>query len=191
MTDVLSGLALTLVGALLALYLDRVVQRREAAVKHEEYHKRDPGGWQAWQRGFYDIRDWAAMVGCYLRSPSPHGIEFNFLRIPGPRYLDYLIRTERIPHEHFQQALILSDYCALLSDTLAHVLAGQRLAHQTSELRGVFSGLRAVGDGDPAVELARAVEDMARDLADPARARREQRRTIAAAFAPAGNRQRT
>lgn len=185
MVDVLSRLGMAVVGALFGLYLNWVIQRRAAAKRLDEYRKRDPGGWQAWQRGFYDIRDWASMIGSYLRNPSLREIGFDVLRIPGPRYLDYLLRTGRIPHEHFQQALILSDYCQLLSDTLAHVLAGQWLAHQPSESSRALPELRVRGDGDPTVELARAVEDMARDLADPARARREQRRAIAAAFAPA------
>lgn len=182
MVELLNGLALTIAGAFLALYLNWVVQRRAAARRRHEYHRTDLGGWQAWQRGFYDIRDWAGMVGSHLRNPGLREIDFCFIRIPGPRYLDFLIRTERIPAEYLQQAVILSDYCALLSDVLARVVAGQWL------VRDADGGGRSSGGGprhddrELALQLAEAVEDMARELADPAGACREQRRSIAAAF---------
>lgn len=179
----LSSLSSALFGALIALGLSSVVQRRARAARLREY-RHDPGAWQTWQSGFYDVRDWATSIREALLSGIPQKMQFSFIRIPGPRYLDYLIRTERVPPEYLQRALILSDYCALLSDVLAQAIAADLRDPRTvapPRMDEIWQPDRI----DPAaIQLAEAVADMAAELADPELARLRKGREIAEALGP-------
>lgn len=180
----LSSLVSALFGALIALGLSSIVQKRVRDARLREYSQHDPGGWQAWQRGFYDIRDWATSIQGALQSGMSREMQFSFIRIPGPRYLDYLIRTERVPPEYLQRSLILSDYCALLCDLLTQVLAADLRDLRTLPPTPVADMLEEGYIEPAAIQLAQAIADMAAELADPVAARRSQQREIAEAFAP-------
>lgn len=180
----LSSLISALLGALIALGLSSFVQKRARDARLREYNRHDPGGWQIWQRGFYDVRDWATSIRGALKTGVPQEMEFDFIRIPGPRYLDYLIRTERVPPEHLQQALVLSDYCALLCDVLAQTIAADLRGSRTVPPTRAADVLEKGRIQPAAVQLADAVARFAAELADPELARLQQQREIAKAFAP-------
>lgn len=174
--DVLRGLLVAAAGALIALGLNWTVQHRAQLSRLREYRHGDLGGWQAWQQGFYDIRDWAIAVRSYLRAPTICELDFSFIRIPGPRYIDHLIRTERIPAQHVQQALALADYCHILSNALAHAMAVDWHNPRGSEAV-TERDIPSRGPGTPALaQLAKKVEELAYELAEPERARRRARR---------------
>lgn len=82
--DVLRGLLVAAAGALIALGFNWTVQRLAQQSRLREYRHGDLGGRQAWQQGFYDIRDWAIAVRSYLRAPTICELDFSFIRIPGP-----------------------------------------------------------------------------------------------------------
>lgn len=183
MFGVLSGLITATAGALIALALNWMVQRRTRAARLREYRDGDLGGWQAWQRGFYDVRDWANSIHGFLRAGAPQRMEFSFIRIPGPRYLDYAIRTDRVPPEYLQQALVLSDYCVLLRDVMAQVIAAD--VRDPRPLPPPWAVARWMSEetAPVALQLADAVSRLAAELADPELARLKEQRKLARALA--------
>lgn len=158
--------------ALIALWLNRHTARRDAQERVREYNELPEGGWQAWQKGFYDIRDWARSIETYLRFGHPDHAEFSMIRIPGYRYLNHIIETGRVPADALQQVLILSEYCEILARALGHVLASDLAEPSPGRGPSPDEIFKAITANEPLpkpalVRLAEAVADMAQDLADP------------------------
>jgi hypothetical protein len=176
---------------LFALWLGRLTSRRAMDARLGEYADpgRAPSGLQPWRDAFYDIRDWASCIHAYLAHGNARTMDFSFIRIPGHHFIEHLVTTNRVPEEHLQQVIILREYCELLANALAQVLADDLRAARRIEVRPLDqlrTSVDDVPDGPEAAvaQLAVAVREMASELADPAAARRPQQHQLAEMFRP-------
>lgn len=177
MDDTLLTIIVSLVsapaGAICALGLERRQSRRRDQRALYEFHRSDDPSVQSWRAGLYDIRDWAIEVGSYLSSRDPSRLSFNTIRIPGARFIGHMIDNGRVPHDRLQYALTLQGYCELLDAAVAQVFARDLddppTWGQTHSGRVVSAWEHNTArPADPAIiQLAEAVEHMARVLIDP------------------------
>lgn len=195
----MATLVLTIASAVLAsgitaaigLWRRHAQERRAKAARIREYINpgRISGRHQPWRNGFYDIRDWADGVRAYLSFGSQHPIDFNRIRMPGHRYVEHLLVTGRVPDAYIPDVIILREYCELLAQTFAQVLAADLHRPRILEPVDVERMLRMTVEEREALEpaaakLAVAVYEQARALADPPLDRIRRKAPLAEMFGP-------
>jgi hypothetical protein len=171
-TGVLTTSLSSVPAALFALWLSKFTDSRSERKRLREYRRAPDGHWQAWRDGLYDIRDWAGATSTYLVTGRAEDAQFSMIRVPGHHYLAHMVRTGRIPAEQLQNALILREYCELLCDALAHVLAMDLDRPAVSRARPDLDQPESINAAERTAEaalirLASDIEQMARDLLDP------------------------